>query len=100
MTTFSGQPVNCGTYKNITAQTAGTSISTGAGALYSVTFNKPVATSVLTIYDGTSTSGTKIATVTIPSSPMPVTLFYNVEYTTGLFVVVATADMDLTINFK
>lgn len=99
-TIYSGQPVNVGSFKNITAQTAGTIVKTGEGALYSITFNKPVATSVVTIYDGLTTGGTVIGTITIPASPMPVTLRYDTYFSTGLFVVVATADQDLTIIYK
>lgn len=99
MTTFSGQPVNCGVYKNIAA-TGSTLVNTGEGVLYSITFNKPVATAVITIYDGTSTGGTVIGTITVPASPMPVTLFYNVQYLVGLYVVLGTANMDFTLNFK
>ena len=99
-TPYYGQPVNVGAFYNITATTAGTQVKSGEGALYSITFNNPVATSVVTLYDGTSTSGNKIGTITIPASPMPVTVEYNVYFTVGLFVVVATAASDLTISFK
>ncbi len=98
--TYAGQPVNVGSHKNITAITAGTSVNTGEGVLYSITLNTPVATGVITLYDGTSTSGTKIGTITVPASPQPSTLFYDIQYTDGLFVVVATAASDITINYK
>jgi hypothetical protein len=97
---FAGQPHNVGSYSNLTATTTGTQIETGTGVLYSLTFNKPVATSVVTLYDGTSTGGTVIGTITIPANPQPSTIFYNVEFTTGLFVVVATAASDITISYK
>lgn len=99
-TNYSGQPQNVGTYKNITATTAGTLVNSGIGVLYSITFNNPVATSVITLYDGTSTGGTKIGTITVPASPQPSTLVYNIQYSTGLYVVVATAASDFTINYK
>lgn len=86
--------------KNITGQSSGAPIRTGQGVLHTVTLNKPVATSVLTIYDGTSTSGTKIATITVPASPMPVTLTYDVNYYTGLYYSLGTADMDVTISYS
>lgn len=95
-----GQPVNVGTYINFTATDVGTTVKTGEGVLFSITFNNPVATDVVTLYDGTSTGGTKIATITIPASPMPVTLSYNVFFSTGLFVVSATAGSDLTISYR
>jgi hypothetical protein len=86
-------------YTNIAAQTAGVALRTGRGVLHAIAFNKPIATSVLTVYDGTSTSGTKIATITIPASPNTPTLLYDVAFSTGLFVVMATADMDVTISW-
>lgn len=86
-------------YTNIAAQTAGTTIRTGRGLLHTIVFNKPIATSVLTIYDGVSTAGTKIATITIPASPNTPTFIYDVAFVTGLFVVMATADMDITISW-
>ncbi len=86
-------------YTNVAAQTAGTLIRTGAGVLHAVAFNKPIATSVLTIYDGLTTGGTKIATITIPASPNTPTLLYDVAFATGLFIVMATADMDVTISW-
>lgn len=99
--TYAGQPVNVGSYKNITAITAGTSVSIGEGVLYSITLNTPVATSVITLYDGTSIiNGIVIGSITIPASPQPSTLFYDIQYTTGLFVVVTTAASDITINYK
>jgi hypothetical protein len=94
---YEGQPVNTGQATNITAQTVGYQVQTGKGCLLSIVFNKPVATSVVTLYDGTSTSGTVLGTITIPASPMPSSLTYNVNFSVGLFVVVATADMDITI---
>ena len=97
---YSGQPQNEGNYSNLTATTTGTLIESGKGVLYSITFNKPVATGVITLYDGTSTSGTVIGTITVPANPQPVTLFYDIGYTVGLYVVVATAAQDLTISYK
>lgn len=96
---YSGQPVNVGTFINFTATTTGTQVKTGIGALYEITFNNPVATGIVTLYDGTSTSGTKIGTITVPASPLPLTLSYNVYFSVGLFVVIATAAQDLTISY-
>lgn len=87
-------------YKNIAAQTTGTSIRSGQGILHSITLNKPTATSVITVYDNTAASGTKIATITVPASPQPVTLTYDVNYYTGLEVVMATADSDITLSYS
>src|ERR1700733_7784756 len=99
-TQYAGQPVNVGLYSNFTSTTTGTLINTGQGVLFGIIFNKPVATGVITIYDGTSTGGTKIATITIPSSPMVFNWGPNnggFYYQTGLFIVIATAAQDLTV---
>ena len=85
-------------YKNITGQ-AGTPVKTGPGVLHSMTFNKPVATEVITIYDGLNTGGTLIGTITIPASPQPGSLFYDVAFTVGLFIQTATASSDITVSY-
>jgi hypothetical protein len=41
-----------------------------------------------------------IGAVTIPSSPQPVTLTYNVAFWTGLTIVTATASSDMTVSFR
>lgn len=96
---MSGHSTGAYNFTNIAAQTAGTVIRTGRGLLHTIVFNKPIATSVLTIYDGISTGGTKIATITVPASPMMATFIYDVAFTTGLFIVMATADMDVTLSW-
>lgn len=83
---------------NITSQTT-TVLRTGSGILHTITFNKPTATTVATIYDGVDTNGTKIGTITVPASPQPVTLHYDVAYTVGLTVVTGTADSDITVSY-
>ena len=101
--TYSGQPVNVGLYSNFTGTTAGALIKTGEGVLYGITFNKPVATGVITLYDGTSTGGTVIGTITIPSSPLPFNWGPNnggFYYQTGLYIVIATAAQDLTVSYR
>lgn len=86
-------------YSNQTATTTGVTIKTGKGMLHAITFNNPVATGVITLYDNTAASGTKIATITVPASPQPVTLTYDIAFTNGLEVVIATAAQDLTISY-
>lgn len=95
--------INTGTavgrsFLNITGQ-ATTAVKTGAGILHTITFNKPTATAVITVYDNTAASGTKIGTITIPSSPMPVTLTYDAVFGTGLTIVTGTADSDITVTY-
>ncbi len=76
-----------------------TVVKTGAGILHTITFNKPVATGVITVYDNTAASGTVIATITIPASPMPVTLTYDAAFSTGLTITTATAANDITVTY-
>ncbi len=87
-------------FTNITAAApTTTAVKTGAGILHKITFNKPVATCVVTVYDNTAASGTVIATITVPASPMPVTLTYNAAFGTGLTITTATAASDITVTY-
>jgi hypothetical protein len=95
--------INTGTavgysFLNITGQ-ATTVVKTGSGILHAITFNKPVATATVAIYDSTAASGTKIGSITVPASPMPVTLTYDAAFSTGLTVVSGTADEDITVTY-
>jgi hypothetical protein len=76
-----------------------TVVKTGAGILHTITFNKPAATGVVTVYDNTAASGTVLATITIPASPMPVTLTYDAVFSTGLTITTATAAQDITVTY-
>ena len=100
VTPYYGQPINVGTFTNVPDTQTGLQIKTGEGCLYLITLNKPVATGVITLYDGTSTGGKVIGTITVPASPQPVTFYYDCFFATGLFIVVATAAQDLTIVYK
>lgn len=93
-----GFPTNVGTPKNITG-TGTTLVKTGAGFLYSVTFNKPVATGTVEIDDAVSNTNA-IATITVPANPQPVTLTYNMEFLTGLSITVGTAAQDITVVYR
>jgi len=85
--------------KNITAAApTTTTIKATPGILHSITFNKPAATGVVTVYDGTAT-GTVLATITTPANPMPVTLFYDLEFNSLLTIVTATAAQDITVSY-
>lgn len=87
-------------YKPITlAAPTTTVVKSGAGILHSIVFNGPVATGAVTIYDNTAGSGTKIGTITVPASPQPVTLIYDVNFTVGLTIVTATAANDITVSY-
>lgn len=88
-------------YKNIT--TATTTVVKGTnGLLHSITVNTEVASATITVYDNTAASGTKIATITLPSTITginPFTLVLDVGFTTGLTVVTSGAT-DLTVAYK
>lgn len=86
-------------YLNITG-TSTTTVKSGTGVLHNLTFNNPQATEVLTLYDNTAASGTKIGTITIPASPAIVTIQYDIQFTTGLTIVSTTASSDVTVSFK
>lgn len=86
-------------YANITGQ-ATTVLKSVPGVLHTICFNKPTATAVITIYDNGAASGTKIGTITIPASPMPVCLTYDVNFGTGLTILTATADSDITVSYS
>lgn len=78
------------TYRNLAANGT-TLIRTGPGILHSITINDAGASSnVCTVYDGLSASGTVIATIDTAAATTPVTLLYDVQFNTGLTIVIAT----------
>lgn len=85
-------------YANITTQTT-TLVKSGAGFLHSITFNKPTATGTVKIDDAITDTTPVIGTVTTPASPMPVTLIYDIEFSTGLTIVTGTANQDITVSY-
>lgn len=87
-------------FANLTAITAGTQLKTGAGVLHSVIVNDDgTGSATIVLYDGTSTAGTKIATLGTATSQF--TAFYGVAFNTGLFVVVTgTTPGDLTVTYS
>lgn len=85
---------------NITgASPTTTLIQSGQGILHTITFNKPVATGVVTVYDNTAGSGTVLATITVPASPQPVTLTYDLTFATGLTIVTSVVAQDITVSY-
>ncbi len=88
-------------YRNISAG-ATTVLKTGKGRLYAILNNKATASGVITVYDNTAASGTRIATITNPG-----TLLHNqyelnyqgLEFNTGLTVVTSTTD-DITVVYE
>lgn len=86
-------------YANIVlAAPTTTTVKSAPGFLHSITFNKPVATGTVVLYDALSAT-TAFASITIPASPYPVTLTYDIAFTTGLTIVTDTAAQDITISY-
>lgn len=89
-------------FQNISS-TATTVVKSGAGTLHTITINKPVASSVITIYDNTAASGTLIATITLPATLLqegPYSAIYDVSFSTGLTIVTATGASDITASYR
>lgn len=93
-----GKQVPIYSYLNITT-TATTLVKTGAGFLHSITFNKPVATGTVKIDDAITDTTPVIGTVTVPASPQPSTLIYDIAFSTGLTIVTGTAAQDITVAY-
>jgi hypothetical protein len=85
---FVGGPPGSGSFLNISAATAGTQVKTGVGQLRTVAINNAASGSIVTLYDGTSTAGTPIATI---DGDVQVSLDYGLQFNVGLFVVVTDA---------
>lgn len=98
-----GYPTEVGNFVNITAAAPTTTVvKTGAGFLYSITFNKTAANGVVTVYNNTAASGTAIATITSPATLLQnqFTLIYNASFDTGLTILTATAAQDITVTYR
>ena len=83
------------------AGAATTTVKTGQGVLHSIVINKAVATGVVTVYDNTTNSGTKLATITQPAAVVQSqdTLVYDCLFSIGLTIVTSAAD-DITVTYK
>jgi hypothetical protein len=84
------------------AGAATTVVNTGAGTLYGIVVNKAVLSGVVTVYDNTAASGTKIATITNPATLLhsQINLDYReLVFRTGLTIVTSAAD-DITVVFS
>lgn len=82
-------------YTHITTTTT-TLIKSNPGILHSITFNKPVATGTCELDDAITNTGA-MGIITTPTSPLPVTLTYDIEFLTGLSITTGTAAQDITI---
>ncbi len=83
-------------YAHFNATTAGTLVKTGNGILGRVIIGDAGSAMVVTIYDGTSTAGNVVAVLKVAGS-----FEFNVEFATGLFVVIAaTTPGDVSIEYS
>lgn len=87
-------------YRNITTATT-TTVTTHKGRLVGISVNKAVASSVITVYDNTAGSGTKIATITQPGTLLAsnAQFNFNVGVDIGITVVTSSTD-DITIIYE
>lgn len=79
--------------------TGSTIVKSTGGVLHSITFNKPTATTVLTIYNAASAGTGTIASITVPASPQPLTLFYDANMPNGISTNMTVAASDITISY-
>jgi len=86
-------------YSNITTSTT-TLVKDGKGTLKSVTINSlGTIVSTITIYDNTTGTGTKIATIN--SLSLSGTFLYDVNFTNGLTIVTTgTIAPNVTVSYK
>jgi hypothetical protein len=91
-------------YTNIVlAAPTTTTIFSGRGVLRKIIINKPLANGVITIYDNTAASGTKIGTITQPAtllSDLPAPIEYDAVCGIGCTIVTATAAQDITVIWE
>lgn len=89
-------------FLNIATQTT-TTVKSGAGYLDRIIINTPLALAVITIYDNTAGSGTKIGTITMPAALLStggVSIPYGLRFGTGLTIVTAGANADITVVYS
>lgn len=92
-------PVGWNKVAIVAAAPTTTVVKTTPGVLHTITFNKPVATGVITVYDAATATGTPVAIITTPASPIPVTLFYDIRMDVGITITSATAAQDITVSY-
>ena len=99
VTRLTGGGAPAANFVNITAAAPTTTVvATTPCTLRYITFNKPVATGVVTLYHGpTVAAGVVFGIITTPASPIPVTLEYHIALPSGLTITSATAAQDITV---
>lgn len=88
-------------FRNITSATT-TAVKSGSGKVNAIIINTPVANGVITVYDNTAASGTKIGTITLPATVLAdvgKVVKYECSFNTGLTVVTSAAT-DITVVYE
>lgn len=88
-------------YVNITTATT-TTVKSTKGFLHSIIINTLVASATITIFDNTTGTGTKIGTITLPSTitgDPASSLIYDLSFSTGLTIVTSGAT-DITVVYR
>lgn len=80
-------------YRHISSATT-TTVKSGQGVLKAIVINNQIANATTEIYDNTAGSGTLIAVIAAPaaSAVKPLSIEYNVGFTTGLTLVTSAAE--------
>lgn len=89
---------NAGNYVHITGQ-ATTLVYTGKCVLHSITINAPTATETIEVDDALTNTTPIVAKITVPATPMPITLLYDVLCQTGISITTGTASSDITVSY-
>jgi hypothetical protein len=92
---YVGPPPGSASYKNLNAA-GSTLIKAGVGQLVDVTVNTGASGSSIALYDGTSVTGTPIATIDPAANGC---FLFGVQFNTGLFAVV-TGTPDITVVYN
>lgn len=85
-------------YQYINSATT-TQVKSGRGRLRRIVFNKPIASSTVTIYDETSGTSKVIGLITNTSDVKPYFLDFNIIFGTGLKIVTSAADF-ITVVYE
>lgn len=84
-------------YYHLAATTAGALVTAGPSTLHTINVNTLGSGGVLTIYDGTDTSG---AVVAIISTTVVKSNIYDVFCPNGIYLSLATTAADVTIAYQ
>ena len=74
-------------------------VKSAAGVLHTFCINTAANNGTITVYDNTTATGTKIATITSYTAT-PFCSQYDVAFATGLTIVTATATPDFTVSYR